>query len=141
VATGDLCKYCGHEVKVTKGFICRTCKDCKSEYGATRVDREDLLKEQDYKCKLCNTELNHEVGSIKSKDTACIDHNHKVEEETGRVIIRGMLCLTCNTAMGAYDKLMDVIGAQQLIEYRKGGIEIGNYTGPRLTKIKKLGSA
>lgn len=54
-------------------------------YGLTRVDYEQLLKNQNYRCKIC-TVLNTETPK-----GLVVDHDHK----TNRV--RGLLCNICNS--------------------------------------------
>lgn len=51
-----------------------------------------ILLEQDNKCALC-----HENITFK---TACVDHDH----ESG--FVRGMLCHSCNTGLGIYEKML-----------------------------------
>lgn len=46
------------------------------------------LEEQKYLCKICETNI--------SIDDSAIDHNHKTEE------FRGILCKTCNRALGLF---------------------------------------
>ena len=60
----------------------------KAKYGITLVDYDAMLARQKGLCKLCN-QLKKLV----------VDHCH----ETGKV--RGLLCIGCNAALGAYQKL------------------------------------
>ena len=57
-------------------------------YGITTDEKMDLLKQQNYHCKICGNKVNMISGHI--------DHNHK----TGKV--RGILCRECNTAIGLF---------------------------------------
>lgn len=64
----------------------------KTLYNISILEYEDLLKKQNYACKICK--LNESTLSRK----LAVDHNHK----TGK--IRGLLCSNCNSAIG---KLQD----------------------------------
>ena len=61
-------------------------RDLYRKYGLTLDEKEAMLKEQGYKCAVCEKQL--------IMKTACVDHNH----ETGK--IRGLLCYPCNMAAG-----------------------------------------
>jgi hypothetical protein len=58
-------------------------------YGITLNEKQNILKQQNYKCLVCNKNL-------KNINTRYIhiDHNHKTKK------IRGILCQTCNLALG-----------------------------------------
>ena len=58
----------------------------QKKYNISFEDMNNLLDEQNNKCKICGREFN----GIES----CVDHNHK----TGKV--RGMLCHACNMGIG-----------------------------------------
>lgn len=59
--------------------------------------RTELLKEQNFKCKLCNKE-------IKENDKIALDHQHMTKSEIvgedGAGLVRGVLCLACNCMEG-----------------------------------------
>lgn len=57
-------------------------------YGITYEQKESLLKEQNYQCKICSKEVNMISGHL--------DHNHETKK------IRGILCTNCNTAIGLF---------------------------------------
>lgn len=63
----------------------------KHKFGLDREAHEQLLKHQDYKCALCECEIDK---------SSHIDHSH----ETGRV--RGILCRKCNVALGYYEGII-----------------------------------
>lgn len=58
----------------------------KSKYGITLKEYNNLLMEQENKCKVC--------GEPPIKQRLHVDHNH----ETGE--IRGLLCQACNVSIG-----------------------------------------
>lgn len=76
----------------------RTCKECKSHlnrltrFGLTPADYYKLLNHQNYRCAICELELEFE------KNSAVIDHCHKTDE------IRGVLCRACNTAIALFQE-------------------------------------
>jgi hypothetical protein len=86
------CKYCETE-HTLRGAACRVCKDGVFRYGMTRLDQMKLYKDQEKKCKLCDSEITmfdgHRGGFI--------DHNHL----TGKV--RGILCNRCNIVVGGLE--------------------------------------
>ena len=127
------CKYCDGPIGTGKGYICRVCKEARTRYGMTKVDRDAMLEEQDHKCALCNKEI--QTHTPKKADTANIDHCHDTERTTGRKWIRGLLCTACNKDLGGYERLMAVPGMK---EYLAGGKEFGNYTSHRLNQIRNL---
>jgi len=61
-------------------------------FGITAEAFESILIAQDYKCPICLNDL--VMGTIGNGKNACIDHDH----ESGAV--RGVLCATCNRALG-----------------------------------------
>jgi len=62
------------------------------DYGISYEVFLRILEIQDSTCAICKAAISHEESQEKS--AACIDHSH----ETGRV--RGILCLSCNIALG-----------------------------------------
>ena len=61
-------------------------------YGITLEDFNEMLKEQKYRCKICNIEEKHA-----SKARFHVDHCH----DTGKV--RGLLCSKCNQGLGMFN--------------------------------------
>ena len=70
----------------------------QKKYKITMDDFEKMLESQNRVCKICGMDG-------KSKDNRrqhlCVDHCHK----TGKV--RGLLCMKCNTALGAFEKFRE----------------------------------
>lgn len=62
----------------------------KSQYGLSVVDYDQMLTEQEEKCKVCKIKFDLEDQNRRPH----VDHCHN----TGKV--RGILCFTCNTAIG-----------------------------------------
>ena len=62
----------------------------KYQYGITKEQFIEMLRKQNYKCAICNSNFKN------SRDTH-IDHNHK----TGK--IRGLLCFRCNNILGVFE--------------------------------------
>ena len=60
----------------------------KSRYGLTEEQHKHILDLQDGRCGICN-----------STNKLVIDHDHTT------MIVRGLLCQSCNLALGLYEKL------------------------------------
>ena len=58
-------------------------------YGITAEQFSELLDAQKSRCAICN-----------SKCKLMLDHNHDT------MVVRGLLCNSCNLALGLYEKLM-----------------------------------
>jgi hypothetical protein len=74
----------------------------KRTYGITLSQRNELIEQQEGKCKICKVEL---AGG---KHTH-IDHDHN----TGR--IRGILCNHCNVGIGMFKNDKELV--HKIIEY------------------------
>ena len=81
---------------------CRSCRrqqygpkqrdtHIQKEYGITTEDYNALLDKQNGVCGICYTD-----NPGRADHHFCIDHNH----ETGEV--RGLLCVSCNRALGLF---------------------------------------
>ena len=71
------------------------CKEChkevqiKNKFGIDYTQYHKILKSQGYRCEICRSHLES------SRYTKfAVDHDHK----TG--LVRGLLCTSCNTAIG-----------------------------------------
>jgi hypothetical protein len=126
------CKICEEDIGTGKGFICRICKELRTKYGMTRLDRNALMEEQANKCKICGKLI--QTDERRKADTCNVDHCHTTEEETGRFLVRGLLCMACNKDLGGYERM--VARGPFLKEYLKGGKEFGGYTDHRLKTIE-----
>ncbi len=128
-----------HKSKITKDRLKPACKTCRSNYmkkrrlsrleqsrkesrdwaknnpdkvkdsmyrinyGISYSDFKKLAHKQEGKCALC---------TLKPKTTLCIDHNHS----TGQ--IRGLLCRSCNGALGVFGDSVE--GLHKAILYLEG---------------------
>lgn len=72
-------------------------QDLKKSYGISLHEYSEMLVEQDYSCKICQT---HQDSL---KRALCVDHNH----DTGK--IRGLLCDTCNRSLGLLKDNIEVL--------------------------------
>lgn len=84
----------------------------KSLYNMSLNAYTLLLKKQHYKCAIC--------GKLHSNNKPlCVDHDHK----TG--MVRGLLCLFCNSALGFLQDNPDIIdNANTYLRERGGGATI-----------------
>jgi hypothetical protein len=107
------------ESKSEKGYKQYHCKVCNKEYRKLRKEESkdyqlkrkfgislelynELLKEQEYSCKICKLEC-------KSGRSLAVDHDHKTGE------VRGLLCMCCNRALGLFKD--DVFFLEESIKY------------------------
>lgn len=76
----------------------RSVKRRESFYGLTAVDFDKMILEQDNACKLCGC-------TFTSKATINVDHDHAhcPGKMTCGECVRGLLCITCNTRLGAIE--------------------------------------
>lgn len=80
----------------------------KKKYGLTPTDLDAMIASQDGACGICRRSIRF-TGDRVDEAAAHIDHNH----DTGRV--RGLLCSTCNTALGKFKDSVAVLSSA--IEY------------------------
>ena len=76
------------------------------KYGMTQGQYEALLKEQEYKCAICHTELEYNTAKakLKSPRSAHVDHLHD-----GTKNFRGVLCAMCNRALGLFQDSVETL--------------------------------
>lgn len=77
----------------------------KRKYGLTWDMYQEWIKRQNNKCAICLRNF------IQIKQTPHIDHDHKSKK------IRGLLCATCNSALGHLKD--DIVLFERAIEYLK----------------------
>lgn len=101
-----VCKHCGPvEVYYRRDKDVYACKSARRAYqadyqlrrayGITLEQKEDMLKKQGDMCAICSKTID--------LFTAHVDHIH------GTKIIRGILCGTCNQALGLFQDNEEVI--------------------------------
>ena len=78
----------------------------KYEYGITLDQYNQMFKEQEGKCAICQRHQN------KLTRTLCVDHNHKTNK------VRALLCLTCNTDVSVVENRLEEM-TNYLNKYRK----------------------
>ena len=81
----------------TNGKRCSTCHGLRAKYGITKLQRDNILRGQGGCCNICRNQVSfmewhNNTGTNDSR--AVIDHCHT----SGK--IRGVLCATCNLAIG-----------------------------------------
>lgn len=74
----------------------------KHLYGVTFDQYNELIKQQNGKCKICDAQLDFDRH-------AHIDHCHKTKE------IRGVLCGNCNSGLGHFKDNVEIL--RRAIEY------------------------
>lgn len=75
-------------------------KRLKSNFGMTLEKYKEMLIEQNSLCDICKRpERSLHVKSGKLQDL-CVDHDRILEKQTGEMLVRGLLCKTCNLAIG-----------------------------------------
>jgi hypothetical protein len=70
--------------------------DLKSKYGLTLAEFSRLHERQRGQCKICRRPICKQTTSTKRR-AAVVDHDHRTGE------IRGLLCHTCNRALGLFN--------------------------------------
>jgi hypothetical protein len=119
------CKVCGVEKNISDFHTGRRdCKDCKNaaarkirideperyarykkrhnqylkerRYGITQEQFDQMLIDQDNKCKICSIEF-------KGTKFTHIDHCHNTNK------VRGLLCNDCNMALGQFNDNSDIM--------------------------------
>ncbi len=128
-----LCRDCGDDLETAsdkKRGVCSTCQCIRTSmwqknnkekvalkarrhklktYGITESIYESMLIKQGKTCKIC--------GKInKNNKKLTIDHCHK----TG--VVRGLLCVKCNSALGLVDENLDVLSRLMRYVQNKGDI-------------------
>jgi len=92
-----------------RSTFCKKCayiKNLKIKYKID--DMESLLKSVDYKCEICGSIFDYKTRVT----TPNIDHNHnccKTDYTCGKCV-RGVLCISCNNAIGLLKDDPEIIG-------------------------------
>jgi len=72
----------------------------KKRYGISSDDYDILLKEQSFKCKICNSPPNK---NNTKDEVLAVDHCHKTSK------VRGLLCDLCNRALGNFKDNISIL--------------------------------
>jgi len=80
------------------------------KYRLTPEQYDDLVERQDGRCAICHAQ---ESGSRWGDGVWFVDHCHSTGE------VRGLLCRSCNTALGLFED--DALRLQKAIRYLNGG--------------------
>ena len=91
------CKECTKNIKSWKKY--QRKYSLKKRYNITIEEYNELIILQEAKCKICGTK---DAGAT---ENFAVDHDHK----TGHV--RGLLCMSCNIALGLMKDNVDILEA------------------------------
>ena len=102
------CKKCNSEFEANHGRTIYCSTECKTpnrrhynllkRYGLSESDWEEMFENQERKCAICKKD-----DSGNSIYGWAVDHCHS----TGKV--RAILCMKCNTGLGAFRDNIDII--------------------------------
>ena len=67
-------------------------------YGINMKEYEDILMKQNNSCAICLNDKNY-------NKKMCVDHDHETLQ------IRGLLCISCNSGLGKFKNINDIIKA------------------------------
>ena len=102
------CKKCHNfKIRTTYSSIVMKNYDLKRMYGIDLNDYEEMLKEQNYCCKICKKNIN--TLNKGHKKALCVDHCHKTKK------VRGLLCDSCNRGIGLLKEDLNIL--EEAIKY------------------------
>lgn len=114
-----VCKSCEQNLPISKFSKSNTgvnhnpcCSKCYAlkKFNITRTDYDLLLKQQNYKCAICdNSETTIDNRTESGVRDLSVDHCHN----TG--VVRGLLCTNCNTLLGQSKDNIEIL--RKAIEY------------------------
>lgn len=101
----SVCKICDRK-RVKEQYNAQTYRNqhLKRNYGITLNEYNQMLMEQEHRCKTCGTT---KPGGKHGK--FMVDHSHNTGE------VRGLLCKSCNIALGEVGDNISTL--QKMIEY------------------------
>ena len=104
------CIHCGEEFKRTdRSTACTTCKNGIYRYGLNKKQQLAIYEQQNRKCALCDDPIKMFIRNDDRTKCGYIDHSHETNK------IRGILCHSCNTILGYFDK--KGVDMKKIIEY------------------------
>jgi predicted SprT family Zn-dependent metalloprotease len=74
----------------------------KTRYNLTPEQYNEMARQQDYKCAICNTDVTNNIRANK-QIALSVDHNHT----TGN--IRELLCMKCNYGLGYFRDSAEIL--------------------------------
>ena len=77
----------------------RSSASLKHRYGITLEQKQEMFDKQHGACMICKCKMT--MVDHRKKNSCNVDHCHKLESK-GRMVIRGLLCNSCNTALGGF---------------------------------------
>lgn len=96
------CKEC-HNKRGKDSYLPELVRDydLKRNYGISLSEYDDMFKNQNGCCAICNKHI--EDIKMKKKKNLCVDHCHKTNK------IRGLLCDKCNRGIGLLGDSSDIL--------------------------------
>ncbi len=104
--TSRVCKECNREVNKFSKY--------KKAYNISQERFIEMLNEQNYKCKICHSDIKYLSRTENKYKSACIDHCHVTGE------VRGLLCSNCNRGLGLLkdDESIILRAYKYLVQYK-----------------------
>jgi hypothetical protein len=90
------------------------------KYGLTTAEWQAMLDAQGGVCLIC-----HRGGKIRHLS---VDHDHTIAKMTGKVVVRGLICSRCNSALGKFEWADDVL--ERAIAYMKNILKLRGFHLP-----------
>lgn len=81
----------------------------KQTYNISWEEYETLFNSQQGRCAICNKQLKLHKGIAGEQEVACVDHCHE------SLLIRGLLCSNCNSALGLLNEDSSIV--QRAVKY------------------------
>jgi len=75
-----------------------TSQQLVRKYGITSNEKEQMIKDQNNKCKICGIEFD-----VLDRAKIHIDHDHQTKK------VRGILCTNCNLGLGMFKDNVDFL--------------------------------
>ena len=102
-----------------RAAVWRRRADLKRKYGLTPDQFDQLFEVQGRKCALCGaTEHGRAYGNGRARQLLPGDApNWPVDHCHTNGHVRGLICFTCNTRLGAYEALLQDVGETALLDY------------------------
>jgi len=105
------CKDCARQYRLAYrdkiGFIGRKHQKLQERYGITIEEYNQKLEDQNHCCAICGRSTDEIQNTHHRRYALAVDHNHT----TGKV--RGLLCSSCNQALGLFQDNVAVLQSAQ----------------------------